>query len=364
LELKGQENAWKEKQFDYFRAGQNFWPDGITRWDCIFIYAEKFLDDSESKQWQDVENIIFNVVSIALWPANSSEKFKTNLLFKGSSAEERQDNKERFFDMVMCFAGSKSDNLEKKTDHLLASLKEFEKTFAEYILNECKEAGNSYRNEAADLIKVLAGWDDNSTSNDTLDVLSFNYSLDSRFGEELRDKRYSLNSWTNIHGLASYSDKNAESYINRIQGTRLKKLPAPIFGIDNHDILRDNFPDDLRLLFTKSYRLVNNNIISMLQTDTFTNAECIMFYGHSLGRADYSYFETLFDDSDLYSSQTKLIFYYYEEDNPLTSREQYTSDVVRLLTSYGQTLSNIHGENIVNKLVLEHRLEVLPYPEF
>lgn len=97
LELKGQENAWKEKQFDYFRAGQNFWPNGITRWDCIFIYAEKFLDDSESKQWQDVENIIFNVVSIALWPANSSEKFKTNLLFKGSSAEERQDNKERFF---------------------------------------------------------------------------------------------------------------------------------------------------------------------------------------------------------------------------------------------------------------------------
>lgn len=173
-----------------------------------------------------------------------------------------------------------------------------------------------------------------------------------------------LNSWTNIHGLASYRDKNAEGYINRIQKKRLKKLPAPIFGIDNHDILRNDFPDDLRLLFTKSYRLVNNNIISMIQTDTFANAECIMFYGHSLGRADYSYFETLFDDSNLYNSQTKLIFYYYEEDNPLTSREQYTSDVVRLLTSYGQTLSNIHGENIVNKLVLEHRLEVLPYPEF
>ncbi|MBU3851901.1 MAG: hypothetical protein H9901_04295, partial [Candidatus Paralactobacillus gallistercoris] len=63
-------------------------------------------------------------------------------------------------------------------------------------------------------------------------------------------------------------------------------------------------------------------------------------------------------------SQTKLIFYYYEGNTPLENREQYTSDVVRLLTSYGQTLSNIHGENIVNKLVLEHRLKVLPYPEF
>lgn len=364
LEQREKNNEWNEKKFDRFLASKSNWPNGITRWDCIFIYAEKFLDNGETKQWQDVENIIFNVVSIALWPANSSEKFKTNLLFKGSSTEEKQANEEKFYNMVMCFAGSESDSLEKKANNLLQSLNEFERIFSEYILGDSNQKEASYKSEATDLIKVLAGWENSSTSRSTLDVLSFNYSLDARFGKELQDKGYPLNSWTNIHGLASYRDKNAEGYINRIQKKRLKKLPAPIFGIDNHDILRNDFPDDLRLLFTKSYRLVNNNIISMIQTDTFANAECIMFYGHSLGRADYSYFETLFDDSNLYNSQTKLIFYYYEEDNPLTSREQYTSDVVRLLTSYGQTLSNIHGENIVNKLVLEHRLEVLPYPEF
>ena len=102
----------------------------------------------------------------------------------------------------------------------------------------------------------------------------------------------------------------------------------------------------------------------MISETICKNAEVISFYGHSLGRADYSYFETLFDDSNLYHSRTKLRFYYYEGNDPLTHRQQYTYDVVKLLTDYGQTLSNIHGENIVNKLVLEHRLEVLPYPEF
>lgn len=335
LEQREKNNEWNENYFDRFLASKSNWPEGITSWDCIFIFAEKFLNDSESRQWQDVENIIFNVVSIVLWPANSSKEFKTNLLFKGSSTEERQDNKEQFFDMVMCFAGSESDNLEKKADHLLTSLNEFEKAFAEYILNEYKRTGNSYKNKATDLIKDFTGWNDSSKSNGTLDVLSFNYSLDARFGKELQDKGYPLNSWTNIHGLASYGDKNAESYIDRIQGTRLKKLPAPIFGIDNHDILRDGFPNDLRLLFTKSYRLVNSNVVSMVRNDTCSNADYIIFYGHSLGRADYSYFETLFDDSNLYNSHTKLIFYYYEENDPLKSREQYTSDVVRLLTSYG-----------------------------
>ena len=47
----------------------------------------------------------------------------------------------------------------------------------------------------------------------------------------------------------------------------------------------------------------------MVQNDIFANAECIMFYGHSLGIANYSYFEILFDYSDLYNSQTRNFNY-------------------------------------------------------
>lgn len=262
--------------------------------------------------------------------------------------------------MVNSFAGSETDSLEQKANNLLIGLNDFEKVFAKYITDECTKK-DKYKGQAAELLKVLANW--YSDKNNRLDVISFNYSLDARFGEQLKGDGYSWGSWTNIHGIANYQNKNAENYINRIQKTS-EQLPAPIFGVDNHDILQDGFDDDLRLLFTKSYRLVNSKVASMISDDICSQADTIIFYGHSLGRADYSYFETLFDDSNLYHSKTKLKFYYYEGNNALKSRQRYTSDVVKLLTNYGQTLSNIHGENIVNKLVLEHRLEVLPYPRF
>ena len=36
--------------------------------------------------------------------------------------------------------------------------------------------------------------------------------------------------------------------------------------------------------------------------------DVIKFYGHSLARADYSYFQYIFDMYDLYNSNIKLIF--------------------------------------------------------
>lgn len=352
-------DAWSHWRIDYFMEHKSMWPKGITRWDCIFLFAEELLDNTESTQWQNIENIIFNVISIALWPKETDKSFRSNLRF---SNKENGDLKSRikFDQMVNSFAGSETDSLEQKANNLLIGLNDFEKVFAKYITDECTKK-DKYKGQAAELLKVLANW--YSDKNNRLDVISFNYSLDARFGEQLKGDGYSLGSWTNIHGIANYQNKNAENYINRIQKT-IEQLPAPIFGVDNHDILQDGFDDDLRLLFTKSYRLVNSKVVSMISDDICSQADTIIFYGHSLGRADYSYFETLFDDSNLYHSKTKLKFYYYEGNNALKSRQRYTSDVVKLLTNYGQTLSNIHGENIVNKLVLEHRLEVLPYPRF
>lgn len=38
------------------------------------------------------------------------------------------------------------------------------------------------------------------------------------------------------------------------------------------------------------------------------------------------------------------------------------SNIFKLLNSYGSTLANEHGENIINKLMLEQRLEISPSP--
>ena len=52
-------------------------------------------------------------------------------------------------------------------------------------------------------------------------------------------------------------------------------------------------------------------------------------------------------------------FYYAPQ---FTKEEDYTKDIDALLTDYGQTLSDTHGENIFNKLMLEQRLKILKYP--
>lgn len=41
-----------------------------------------------------------------------------------------------------------------------------------------------------------------------------------------------------------------------------------------------------------------------------TSTDLIKFYGHSLASSDYSYFQAIFDEIDLYKSNVRLIFLY------------------------------------------------------
>lgn len=85
-----------------------------------------------------------------------------------------------------------------------------------------------------------------------------------------------------------------------------------------------------------------------------------------MNQADYSYFKSIFDQYDIFHSNVKLEFYYYPGNDEVTAKSnerEVMKNVVKLLTSYGNTLANEHGENIVNKLILEQRLSVLPNPQ-
>lgn len=117
-------DSWSGKKIDYFKANKCNWPKGITRWDCIFLFAEELLDDSETCQWQDVENIIFNVVSIVLWPNDKTKPFRSNLRFK-KSLESETNKKTQFIQMVNSFAGAETDSLELKASNLLHDLNDF-----------------------------------------------------------------------------------------------------------------------------------------------------------------------------------------------------------------------------------------------
>ena len=117
----------------------------------------------------------------------------------------------------------------------------------------------------------------------------------------------------------------------------LEKLPAPIFGVDNHEIFEidsgenDNW-DDPRIIFTKSYRLIDNHVNSIRNTAFQKKVDTIIIYGHSLNRADYSYFESIFDMYDVFNSDVKLRFYYwrgYDKKDNLSEEQKKVIGTVK-----------------------------------
>ena len=89
----------------------------------------------------------------------------------------------------------------------------------------------------------------------------------------------------------------------------------------------------------------------------------IKFYGHSLGKPDYSYFQSLFDGVDLYESKTALVFYFpYQTGAGAKAKNEewrtHLANIINdLLVNYGATMENKdHGKNLMHKLLLEGRL--------
>lgn len=125
-----------------------------------------------------------------------------------------------------------------------------------------------------------------------------------------------------------------------------------IFGIDYDKV--NTFFSNQPTQFTKSYRILENKLNSDMTIPTDLNK--ILFYGHGLGEADYSYFQTIFDTVDLYHGNTKLIFFW----NNFNDKDQYNIQVERvtnLIEKYGQTFTNKdHGRNLFTKLLLENRI--------
>ena len=274
-------------------------------------------------------------------------------------------------------------SLKNEVD-ILKDLNIFEYEFATYINRQTgteednKTRKKNYWLNSAHLIDKIAATNNRKIADKkvNIDVLNFNYSLDERavpyIKNHVDDSRlFNIHSWTNIHGIAAYKDHDAIKKINNLHKESNEqnyfKLPAPIFGIDNHDILRKNKnTDDPRIIFTKSFRLMDNHVNVIRSKKFQDNIDVITFYGQSLANADYSYFESIFDQYDIFHSDVKLEFYYYKgnsEEEARKNEREVMRKVVNLLTSYGLTLRNEHGENIINKMMLEQRLSIIRSPE-
>lgn len=341
---------------DYFkRYKETYFSENndITRWDLFFLFADACVDKSVNKyEWQDVESLIFDVISIAL---NAKSTYKMHYV-KDVQIGPYEDEGIKLFSKIvyyLSFTGHNTD--EEIAAELLRELKKFEHSFAIYITNQIdlNQTHSGYVDNAIKLYKDISKYNrsNKGSVSDQIDVLNFNYSLDDRFKDildrEIDDNR--LETWSNIHGIAHHEET--------------PYYPAPIFGIDGHGIVSRKGQSDLRISFTKAYRVIENEINEMRSSSGYAGKDLITIYCHSLSAADYSYFEAIFDENDLYYSNCKIEYYYYPGENDqekLIKRQEAITHLYNLLTNYGDSLSETHGDNIVNKLNLENRLSVIP----
>lgn len=235
-------------------------------------------------------------------------------------------------------------------------LQRYEEDFAAYMTKQVQEK-RTYSNTASDLIQKLVF---DQLGLDLHDPKSLS-KADSiwKHGTNILDFNYTMPLHQfkpcplvfNVHGRA---DKG--NIIFGIDGT----------GVDTH---RPFYREIVK--FTKTYRLMalsSNPHPSLVQPyipgTGQQETQYIKFFGHSLGEADYSYFQAIFDEVDLYKSQTHLIFYYNaRRHNGNRADEEMFEKVNHLISRYGETLDNKdHGKNLLHKLLLEGRLSVIQAP--
>lgn len=142
-----------------------------------------------------------------------------------------------------------------------------------------------------------------------------------------------------------------ESFGNNVHGNL--KDGNIIFGID------DGVINDISgaHMFSKTYRKLHIDFGK--ETILPKRVDNIIFYGHSFGEADYSYFQSIFDYYDLYDSSVKLNFLhsYYHKDSDSYELE-VTKRVYDLLKKYGETFGNMKGKNLLHKILIEGRIHV------
>lgn len=224
---------------------------------------------------------------------------------------------------------------------LMGELHKLEIDFQTYLIQEIKR--EEYKSKAENFLQTIV-MDGDFLSN--YSVFSFNYTnlCSGNLGIQV--------AFRNVHGALN-------------QNSNESKI---IFGIDN--ISSDSRAEDIGYRFTKAYRTMR--LYTELENDMafgdkidsiFTkDMDVIKFYDHSLARADYSYFQYIFDMYDLYNSNIKLIFYYSKIEGRTVEevRQEQYRNITKLIEQYGETLDNkAHGRNLLTRLIQTGRLKIV-----
>ena len=228
------------------------------------------------------------------------------------------------------------EGIAERKEKIISDLTWFEKTFGEYIENQ-RYTIDGIEEKLNEIFQLKKRGIRN------IKIINFNYTT---MVEEIL-----LNL---IKSKTDIQNKNLVTQINIHGNTK-----NPILGIDIKEI-EDIEEDEIRKILkklTKTDRIMESDIIPedwrLLKEITDIN-----FFGHSLAKSDYSYFQTVFDFYDIYGSEIKLNFFYnknYDYDG-----KKQKDCVSYLMEYYGKSLENKEkGKNLSNKMLLGNRLRII-----
>lgn len=341
---------------------------------CIWDYLFAFWHDSEKElhEWKNVESAIKEWVvgtgtisltdAISYWEAASkcNDVQSHNYAFDVQSVYDliKYYLSDKIDFSVLDIFANKEDNLQdsnkqesidefrKETLNIFASeLHVIEDAFADY-LDKAVKYNYSYEPACyATYVRICeAGGTNIPLEKQSNSILSFNYTVPLSLFKEP-----SVHYIQNVHGdLARRED---ELLSNRPYHV--------IFGFDS----QSHMDDPSVYQFTKTARILTlepqHKLDGMQGFSLFDaqknggNIAEIKFFGHSLGEADYSYFQSLFDRVDLYGSDIKLTFCG-------TKKHPANKDaIIQLITKYSKTITpQEHGHNLLHKLRFEGRLKI------
>ena len=332
----------------------------MTFWDIYFYFKFKFDTNLNTQNWNRIETQIkqFLTSKDSMLTPNVDTNDPIKLLrFKVNSrdsySESDLDNiihsvaSERIFQTFIHYFIKTRIKNQGVFDFYFSELQLFESAFSSYIkviMSNTKKSNSRsqklYRDNLIELVK--------NVKTDDIYILNFNYT----FFESVSKNNLSV--YTSKPFIIKREDRTFEIIENNVHG---QYHNSTIFGVD-----QDNLKEvDHLYMFTKTYRKMRNqNDIPSIEIPKSNDLLEIVFYGHSLSDADYSYFQSIFDYYDIYRSSIKLVFKYSNyEENDLTGRikTRYLDSVVKLIKFYGsKMMDNNHGNNLIHKLLLENRL--------
>ena len=305
----------------------------------LYLLLEK---DNEIEYWNDVEKKIFPCAKELekLSELNDESFLKEFQYFTNEYIEDFKQNEEIIRKIIL------RKCIQQKKYHedynYLVELNKFEKEFGNYIAqinNDLFDIGmGTFKNKNIECkVRKIFEVDNNITNI----VINFNYTT------YLKEMDY-ISEMTNVHGT----------------------FENPIFGIDNTEIGNGR---EFYYLTKTSRVLFNNTIKEDFKLPNKIEISKICFFGHSLARADYSYFQSIFDYYDIYNSEVKLEFKYYNyikdkkelsDEKKEKRKDEVKSNihksVIELMNDYGNTASNkSKGQNLLHKLILENRIKIV-----